>query len=434
MANTLSTPVTKGKPRAKILFDVGELAGTDFGEHFKKIEFRAMVNGGYIVRIKLFDPSFTILNTLVEEGYFKEARIKPVPVYFQLYSESPDYPETATRLQVAILISMKANGAAADKADLEFIAIDPPSWFLNIGDGSGKVYKGRVDQVIKQVVSQYAPEISLEIGKTTDSAENKWAMMRQDPKSFIASMMDWSSSVTMKKTQWIIMADGYNLEIKEQGAIPSTQRAYYRYLEAKDHDSIKSWDFLSDNALSAVQTKIITQGISAVSGQYLDRITDEKEEKLFAKDSRTANKQIARTKSDQSFTKPTDEARPTTAGWTSVMAVPEIYSSGDIGLRYDEYIDGRPRALWLNMVNALQRVKLRVIGHGIWSDCEGLGVDTIFVKWTKAESSGDSQRYWWMSGNWLVYGFEHIMDKGSWYTDLYCARSDWNSNAVKVGG
>lgn len=412
------------------------LAEKDIGRLMSSFEFKGMVNGGYIIKGQFVDPNFNVLNRLIDSGYFLESRIRPIVATFQMRwgsKEIAKFPESATKeKQSAILLSLKAVDGGADKSELEFIAIDPPSWFLNMGDGSGRVYKGRVSEAIKQVVQEYAPGIKLDIGSTIDSKEGRWWMMRQDPKSFISSLFDWSASITQKKTQWIFTSDGFDLTIKEQAQLMSTQRGFYRYQEGQDHDTIHSWEFLADNALSVVQTKLITQGLSAVSGQYLDRITDEEEEKVFVKDSRTENKKIARIQQDQGFTKPPDAA-PQQVGWSSVATIPEIYSAGDLGLPYDEYIDGRPRAMWLNLVNSLMRVKLRVVGHGEWSSSKGLGCDTVFVKWGAKRSTYEYKPFWWMTGNWLVYGFHHRMTRGFWWTDLYLARFDHDAMAKKVG-
>jgi|GEM_PF-3011401 len=438
----MSTPKPSAKPQLTFIFDLPttDLDGKDVGKMVSKFEFKGMVNGGYAIKGTLIDPNFNILNLLVDSGYFKETRTRPVPVIFQLRwdnQQNSSYPETATKEQVAYLISLKAKGEqSADNGLLEFIAMDPPSWFLNMGNGNGGVYKGRVSSVIRDVVNEYAPDVNLDTGKTIDSENGKWWMMRQDPKTFISSLFDWSSSITKDQTQWIFAPDGFDLVIKEQAQLVSTQRGFYKFQEGDGHDTIRNWEFLADNALSAVQTKLITQGISAVSGQYFDRITDKDEQIVFVKDSRTSRKKTARIKDDQGFTKPPD-AGPQKVGWSSVTTIPEIYSAGDLGLRYDEYIDGRPRAMWLNLVNALMRVKIECVGHGEWSSCEGLGVDTAFIKWTSARKDGDDgedKPYWWMTGNWLVYGFHHRYKRGFWWTDLYLARFDYDSVSQKVGG
>lgn len=440
----MSVPVAMAKPQIDIFFDLDGLEQVNYGHLFTKFEFKGMVNSGYVIKATLFDGSFILLDKLISAGYFVQAQLRPISVKFRILA-GPDgeYPASATRMQTAILTSVKGDGQSADQAMIDFIAIDPPSWLLSVGDCSGKVYKGRIDQVIKSVVQDYASNgpysINLEIGRTTDSSENRWWMMRQDPKSFIKSLTDWSSSVTLKKTQWLTISDGFNLIIKEQGDITSQQRAYYRYLSGQDPDTIKDWSMLADNSLSLLQTQLITNGLSAVSGQYLDIVTDKQGNKVVVSDDSTSAKQIAKVSQGQAFGKP--PSGPTFAGWTSVTSVPEIYSAGDLGQKYEKYIDGRPRTMWLNTVNALQRMKFQVLGHGEWSDCRGLGTDTIFVKWTRAktnasilEDSGDNNPFWWTTGNWLVYGFHHVVTRAQWYTDLYCARFDYDSAATKVGG
>ena len=443
----MSIPQTNTRPQISLIFEgLPTEDRIDMGNLFNKFQFQGMVNGGYSIRGTIVDSNFNILGKLIDNGYFKEARTKPIIIRFQIRSGTkPDAklptqasgstnPVSATKEQIAILISMKANGEAADEGEIEFIGIDPPSWYLNVGDGNGGVYKGSVSNTIQQVVEEYAPKIKLDISRTVDSKEGKWWMMRQDPKTFLSSLFDWSSAVTKNKTQWIFAPDGYNLVIKEQADLQSRQRAFYRYQSGQDSDTIRNWELLADNALSTAQSMLITQGISATSGQYIDRITDTNRDKAYVNDDRTSNKRIARIKDDQGFTKPPPNPKPQNAGWSSVSAIPEIYSAGDLGVDYNQYIDGRPRAMWLNMTNALMRVKLECLGHGEWSSCEGLGIDTVFLKWTSAKkSSGTYKPYWWMTGNWLVYGFNHRVRRGAWYTDLYLARFDHDSSAVKVG-
>ena len=427
----VSEPKEAAKPRIRLKINMPGGVSLDLGRYFTSFEFKAMINGGYIIKATLYDAHFNLQAQLVREGYFKESRTSPVEVEFQIiWNEASKEPQSATKIQKAILISLKANGNASDNAELEFIAMDPPSWYLNMGDAAGTVWKGRVDQVIRNVVQKYAPDVNVEVSRTVDSDQNKWWMMRQDPKSFLSSLIDWSPSITQNKTQWMVASDGYNLAVKEQASWVPRQRAYYRILTSNERSTIKSWDFLSDNALSLVQTKLLAQGASALSGGYLDRITDINEDKVFVKDKNTQNKIIANTNDEQSFTKPPDASTPK-VGWSSVSSIPEIYSAGDLGLRYDQYIDGRPRGMYLNLLNSLLRVKFEVIGHGEWSDCFGLGVDSIFIRWTQGSSDIDNHRYWWMTGNWIVYGFHHRVTRGYWFTDLYCARYDHDA-AAKV--
>jgi|2_EtaG_2_1085320.scaffolds.fasta_scaffold00165_25 hypothetical protein len=431
-----AAPKTQARPQIKLMFEIGDLGDTDFGGLFSRFEFKAMINGGYIVRCTLFDTHFNLLSKLIKNGYLEKSRSQILPIRFQMRAsaDGAEFPETATRMQRAIVLSLAATGGSPDMGRLEFIAIDPPSWYLNAGDSSGGVYQGKVSQVIKQVVNEYAPKIKLDISETIDNEQNKFWMMRQDPKTFIASLVDWSASVTRNKTHWLIAMDGNKLTIKEQSELMSKPRAFYRYWKGTGMDTLRSWEFLADNALSIVQTKLLTQGLSAISGQYLDRITDEKEQKIFVKDTTTQAKKVAKTSEKESFTKPDDEAGagPPHNGWSTVQGIPEVYSAGDIGLPYEQYLDGRPRGMWLNLINSVMRMKIKVLGHGEWSDCTGLGCDTIYLKWLTA-GEGEDKKYF-LNGNWIVYGFHHIATRGEWYTDLYIARYDYDSTSKKVGG
>lgn len=435
-------PVAEAKPQVTVIFDGLDntpSSNRDWGFMYSSFEFKAMVNGGYIVRVTLTDPHFILLNDLITAGFLQRSRTTVLKMIFQIrWGTIPEAtpPDKATLLQVAHVVSISNKDAGGDGALLEFVAVDPVSWALNTGDASGRVYKGKVSQVIRQVVNDYAPDVSIDIGETTDSAQNKWGMYRQDPKTFISSFLDWSSSITQQKTNWILAMDGYHLDIQEQAAIRSTQRGYYRYWDGPGEDSIVSWELLSNNALSIIETKIVTQGLSAVTGQYFDRTTDKDEQIVFAKDSNTQNKVIASADINSAFTKPDDSpgAGPPDVGWTSVQAIPEIYSGGELGLPYKQYIDGRARTMYLNLVNSLMRMRLRVIGHGEWSSGRGLGVDTIFVKWMAESKEDGPRRLYFLSGNWLVYGFHHVVSRGKWYTDLYVARYDYNSIARKAAG
>jgi hypothetical protein len=437
----MSIPQAQSRPQVTMIFECDE-QGVDRGPFLSSFEYKAMVNGGYIIRGKLFDTNFNRLDELIKLGYFSSTRdaSKPVKVYFQLRwgpATEAKYPNNATQQRIACLLTLKhCSSDSSDKGLIEFVAIDPPSYFLNMGDAGGQAYQGKASDVIQQVIGDYAPNITTDISKTTDSESNKWWLHRQDPKTFISSIIDWSSSITEQKTHWIFNPKDFNLSLVEQAQLQSKQRAYYRLLSDKNHSDIRTWDLLADHGLSLTQTKLVTQGISAVSGQYLDKITDQNEQKLFATDARTSNKQIAKIAKKRGFTKPPDApgSGPPSIGWSSISGIPEIWSAGDLGIRYEDYIDGRPRGMYLNMINSIMRAKFQVIGHGEWSDCDGLGVDTVYIDWTKGKpSNGDQDTFYWMTGNWVVYGFHHKLTRSFWYTDVYCARFDFNANAKKVG-
>src|SRR5690606_25992530 len=108
----------------------------------------------------------------------------------------------------------------------------------------------------------------------------------------------------------------------------------------------KTWHFLTNNYISNLQTVLSTAGISAISGLYLDKKNSITKEKVQIKDSRTPNKKNVNIKNDQGFSKPTRDNQ----GWTMLQSVPE-HNAGDVGKKYMDYIDGRVRNKFLNMLN-----------------------------------------------------------------------------------
>jgi len=453
-------PATKPSPGAKVICELkfhfpnaDEDLNKDWGYLMDSFEFKGWLNGGYIVRARLADPHFEMFDALTKYGYLLDSRGQLIEVQFRLSHDHPtqtiadgtlnaDNRERSTQLQRAYIIALETSGDTADMSYIEFVAIDPPSWFLNCGNSAGTVHKGSVGDVILEIVQRYAPQIDVEVGETRDSTQGKWYMMRQDPKAFLQSLFEWSSSITEANTNWIVAMDGMpdgnptnrpKIVIREQADWTSKQRAYYRFWGGGGgHNTVKSWSITADHALSIVETSILTQGMSTISGKYFDRITDGKKREVWVNDQNTPGKIIPLTDNKKAFTKSTIDTPPI-AGSTSVMSIPE-HSAGDLGIAYGTYIDGKARNIYLSMLNNLMRAKIKVIGHGEWSNSFGLGVDTIFLKWFR-EPGTDNQNdtAWFASGNWLVYGFHHIANRNLWYTDLYLSRAEWNATGQKVG-
>ncbi len=111
---------------------------------------------------------------------------------------------------------------------------------------------------------------------------------------------------------------------------------------------------------------------------------------------------------------------------TSIIAVPE-HSAGDVGIKYGDYIDGRARGLFLNMLGLVMRMRLRVTGEHKLDDSSKLGVSTLTVSWQDI----DGEPYF-LSGRWLIYGFHHIVSRDGWWTDIYIARLDHDASAKKI--
>lgn len=407
-----------GSPTASVapVLYVSVADGPDIGHNFVKFEWVSFVNGGYIIRARISDPWFNFLKQLATDGYLKEGREKETPVKFKIQWSDGG----STKQRLAYMTDLKAHGTNG-AGELEFIAIDPPSFYLNEGTADGRVYTGRISDVIRQVVNDFAPGIKVDVTKTVDNETNKWWMMRQDPHTFIRSLLDHAAGVTPKRTSWIVSSVDNEINIKEQADLVGQDFGIY-YMNNHGDAIADALDFevLADNFVSPLQTKLITSGISAISGEFLDKITDSGENKVFVKDENTSNKVNTNITPKQGFAKPQKK-------WaTSVMAIPE-HSAGDLGIQYSKYIDGRARGLFMNMLNLVMRVKMRVTGEPMLHDSSDLGVSTATLTWKDI----DGEPYF-LSGRWLLYGFHHVVTRERWTTDLYLARLDFDAAAKKV--
>ena len=397
--------------------------GNDIGPWMWQFEWAAFINGGYIIRAEVADPGFVVIKDLATRGYLAEGRHQATPVTFKLKWHNGG--ETEERK--AIMTSLKATGQN-EGGNLEFIAIDPPNYFLNEGTAEGKFYEGKVSDVIKAVVKDYAEgSVEVEVSDTKDNPKNIWYMMRQDPKTFIRSLLDWSSSAIKKKdgkgSRWIVVSKDEKLIIKDQSDFPPEDLGIYhinRGGKTQGRDG-NEYELLANNFITPVQTKLITSGISAISGEYLDKITDTQEMEVHIKDSNTGNKVNVDIGEKQGFTAPPDDKA---SGATSIMAIPE-HSAGDLGIPYKDYIDGRARGQFTEMLNLGMRMRLRVDGESAtMDDPTKLGV----AKVTLTVKDVQEQDYF-IGGRWLIYGFHHVMSRQGWDTDLYLARLDHDADA-----
>jgi hypothetical protein len=406
-------PKTTLIPYATIMID----GGPDTGLHYTKFEWASFVNGGYIIRAQIQDPYGNSLQKLATDQYLADGRRKETEVKFKIEWTGGSL---STAVHTAFITDLSTKGSSQYQ-ELQFVAIDKPSFFLQEGTADGKAYTGNVTQVIKQVVKDFAPKIGIDITQTNDNKQNTWYMMRQDPKTFILSLLDWSSSVTPQRTQWIVSSVDDKLFVKEQAEIPTDDFGIY-YVNRPGATAVDALEFemLADNMLTPLQTKMITSGISAVSGQYLDKITDTAEVQVIVTDKNTSAKVNVDITELQGFKKPD---KP----WaTSIMAIPE-HSAGDVGLTYDKYIDGRARKTYLDMLRLVMRMRLRVFGDPKLQDSSKLGVATCTVNW----ASLDGEPYF-LSGKWLIYGWHHVVTVDNWYTDLYLSRIDYDADAKKL--
>lgn len=398
--------------------------GLDLSRGVAMFRWKSMINDGYSIYARIFDPNLSLFQQLTNEKYLRDARRKPLRVSFKLkHITGGDQGKLETVERIAFMTNLEAKvpDGGQTAGFFEFIAIDPPTWYLNRGDADGSVWKGSVSDVIKNVISQYAPGIQIEISDTIDSSTNIWHMMRQDPKTFIMTLLDWSASVTNNKTNWVVASVDEKIIIKEQAELVGQDLG--EYAANVDYPSalnIISWERQDNNYLTNIQTKIMTAGISAVSGLYCDNICPVTADDVLVFDENTPNKKNVRLNNDQGFIKP----KEVDIGWTMVRSIPED-SAGSVGIQYRKYIDGRARALYIGILDVLNRLKIKIHGSTKFDDSSLLGASTVYCTWTNSQYEP-----WTHNGNWMVYGFEHVFTPNKeWYTYLYINRKDVDASA-----
>lgn len=434
-------PSARARPQVELVIKMPNGQTESVGQFFRSFEFKGMLNGGYIIRAVLFDHNFNTHNSLIEKGYFQYTRTAPIVVEFCIRHNAPvdDQPDDGdkfkTKKQIAILTSLEIKMRESNSAHLEIVAIDPPSYYLSVGTASGKAYTGKISEVIKQVVEEYATGVKLDMSMTSDSRYTKWHMMRQDPKTFIKSLLEWSSSLNKTKTNWVIGSDGFNLRITDQGSMVSKNKGLYDYAASRSGHTLTALNVIADHSLNIMQTQLLTHGASVISGKYWDKTiaTDY----VSVREGTTTGKKVAKlTNPWQSFIGPSEKARPPYSGFTAIGSIPEVDSSGGLGVNYENYIDGRARRIWYNTSIGIMNARFKVIGHGIYGDTLGLGIDTIFINWSKGEATSfpdglSPKRTYWATGNWLMYGFHHKVSRAEWYTDIYCSRYDLPDTLIR---
>jgi len=403
--------------------------GPDFSVTFESFEWASFMNNGYMIKANIVDPYFNKLRSIATREYLKEARVRPTALTFKIQWAGADLEPTEKR--IAYLAYLNGEGIV-QRGNVEFIGVDPPSWWLNAGDADGSVWEGKVSKVIKDVIDRYtAPDregITAEVADTSDSDNNQWWMMRQDPKTFISSLLDWSASLSENKTAWVVSSVDRKITIREQATLPDSIPAAKKDFGVFSFNTkvpaatdIVEFELLANNAISVFQTKLITQGISAVSGQFIDKITDTMKKKVFVDDTNTSEKLNVNIGPDRGYKKPDDK------DWaTNIISVPEP-NAGELGIKYEDWVDGRARGMYMDMLNMVMRLRIRVHGDHRFDDSSILGGSTLTIAW----KDNDENPYF-LSGRWIIYGFHHVVDRTFWYTDLFLYRLDHNASAKKI--
>lgn len=405
--------------------------GENYWSHLvRQLEYSARVNSGYRVEIKLRDPGFELLSGLEKKGFFLDIRRRPLVVKFVLSQSDQFDPDESTPERTAIVTGTEAGSPVGfDEAFFTLVAIDPPSFFLNIGDAGGGVFTGKLEDAINKMVKKYAPLIEFSMGETDTAKDNKYWMMRMNPKAFMGSLLSWATAVSKKRTRWLLMPEDYKLRIQEQADFePSVKGYYLKMVEKTEGDTVRAWAVKANNFLTCMHTKLVTSGLSATTGEYLDRKMDKKEEFVFVKDTNTPGKIVAETLPIFTFDKPPDgigsgsadgDRTQSIVGWSPIISEPELYSAGEIGRPYKKYVSGQARGTYLGLLDGVMNLTIEVPGHHIWGSTVGLGSDLASIVF---EMSGGG--FYFISGKWVVNGFRHVWVSTVWHTFLDLTRID----------
>lgn len=410
----------------------------DIGSHFRHLEYKAMLNGGELCRAIISDPYRTIIGSSLESYFDKSRSEAPQKISFKLAWATTEDGPTYTQEQKMHVVSVEPVANSGHDMLFEIIAVDQASYNLVGGGASGEVFKGKIKDVLEKVINKYGRGVTPDIrSETQDDDNNYWYMYRLDPQTFILTLLEWSTKITKKKTEWFVYPDQDKIIIVQQADMQSKARATYDYggfgADTSQPKDIMEHQMLADNILNMYRHQLVTSGISSVSGAYYDKIQDEDKNIVHVGDKQTSKKLKAKVGGSRGFKRPSPDDKPPDdfVGWTAMPSIPE-HSAGDIGIRYDKYIDGYARNQYLRLNNMIMRCRFRVFGHYIWSGSEGLGVDTVKII-VKSKAGGDSQDPYYLSDNWIVYGYHHTATPGGWWTDLYCSKIDRDADAKSVG-
>lgn len=390
----------------------------------EQLIYSATLNRGYRVEVQLKNTNFELLSNLNKSGYFLRGRLMPLVVKFRI-SWASDFDEKETTTERTAIVSQIEDGheLGTHTSHQTLIAIDPPSYYLSIGDAFGGVWSGKIEKVITDVVKRYAPFIDLSVSETDSSETAKYWQMRMTPKKFIATLLDWSTRLTKKQTRWIVAPEDYSLQIKEQAdfEMKDVKAIYEKMLRGENLDTIRQWAISHNLFHAQINTNHLTFTASSTYGEYIIKNTSDKT---------TKNKYATERYAEFAYRKPSDEVKAREnpgkndiKGMAQVIAEPEIYNAGEAG-DYNKYATGGATAKYLSLLDSIMSSTIEVPGHHIWDSSVGLGASAVQLMYAM-----DNQDPHYMTGVHMVHGFKHTFKPGAWHTLLKLMRLDADAEA-----
>jgi hypothetical protein len=410
----VSIPAAGGKTVDDKKFEIG---------HFcYKFEWACFLNSGHRVTASFKDTyqnslDRSMIRYLLEHGQ-KELGIDVECRIWQDFNRAED-KKTALRKFKVLTMNSNILGGLTESV-LEFVCIDVASWALNQGICEGDAYKGNISTVIADVVAKRGKKhkLTVRVDETTDNNNNIWYDMRLDPKTFISSLLEWSSAVTKRKTPLVVCSQDLAFECIEWASMTPTKTNGKKFEVAtaqggeKDISDRCELQFLSNNLLAPAATRLYVGKIATTTGLYIDpRDTRLSAEQRYAGDDTTQNKLLPKIAADQGF------AQSNTESSTFIEPIPE-HNNGDLGIKYQDYIVGRARDWYNKMIYSTMRVKITTeVGDTDFDDIHACGRDTINL-----HMIGYDNIPYFLNGLWLLYGFKHMIDWEHWHTELMLSR------------
>jgi len=443
------SPPTSKASYFYVSFQVGHF-GTptdDYGSKVFSAEFTGMVNNGYSVTFRVNDAFLLLLNDLIAKDYLKTAKKEPLYIEFQYRNTSGDVtiPDNATPLRTAIVTTMEFCQGPFEKGQAEITAVDPATYFLSTSFADGGVLVGSLDQALTKLFNNVLLYVTTTVTKFRGSDTMRWYLLRMDYKTFLMNLLEYGAALTYDQTGIIIETDGFTLNIGTQGQIPSRQRRFYSAGQGLPN-TLLTGRIISNNSQFVVAGAISSSGTPSTYNAYFSNDN----QSVFNNypvysycvvgENYTATKQIPKVSPAGSFEGPDPGSvvdavtNPQTQialgiGMTNFNSMPEMYSGGEIGVPYQDYLDGKARAYYFGLLNNELKGVITVPGDGEFADTKGLGVDTVYIRWALANEQGP----YWANGNWCVYGFRHTFKiTTGWLTDIYVSRWDSNGTGVQV--
>lgn len=425
---------SRGRDLASVEFKLdGKEINMDAVQHF---EWTAFLNAGYRIHAVFKDWAQDNFDKEVIQNLLKKGRNSKegLDVEFRIWQDFNQKEGEKTELRKAKVTTIESAVVGDLSATvLEIVAIDPASWYLNKGKSEGRAFKGKISDVIKEVVEEYSEGVDVEIDDTKDNKNNWWHMFRLDPKTFICSLVEWGSAVTNDGTPLVIQSQDDKFICKEWSKLKPPDKITSKKPFVISVKSGKNTEYsttcklkvLSNNILSVAANRLYCGSISATTGMYIDKQNSSlKEEQRYVNDEYTSSKLIPNPLSqDQSYKKPDDDSEES----TFITTIPE-FNNGDLGLKYHDYAIGRAKDWWTKLIYMTLRVKVTVEpGDTDFDDVKALGCAPI-----KLAMSDLKDMPYYLDGKWILYGYKHMLASARYVTELYLSRLDYDATGQPI--